>query len=65
MVSMTCTPPTGSYMANAGGVQVIETTFQAPDYQTATLLRNGDVLITGGVTDRDGFLIPSAELFIP
>ena len=58
-------PPAFAMYDPVGGGQVIETTFQAHDYQTATLLRNGDVLITGGVTDRDGFLIPSAELFIP
>jgi hypothetical protein len=58
-------PPAFAIYDPIGRAQVIDTEFQAPLNSTATLLRNGDVLITGGAMNRDGLLIPSAELFIP
>ena len=58
-------PPAFAIYNPISGAQVIDSEFQVPLHSTATLLRNGDVLIAGGAFDRDGLLVPSAELYVP
>lgn len=57
-------PPATPALAGNGNFSTTGSMNVARDGHTATLLQNGEVLVTGGFNYTDGFLT-SAELFTP